>query len=287
MTAASCVAAGQAAPDRQAARHPGAGWAQPRAGRLFWGLLSLLLHGVAFWWWGDQGVRIVEAPLPRLSVRLIPAAPAATPRPDLELATPLPLDRDAPADAKLRRAPTPLATASTRRRQSEAPLPVTATRPSTMPASADATGSAPTPPPSTAAAPSTERLSTPGPSAAGEPVAPAANPGHATVPGAQPGPSPLRLELAPRPRHGASAPQPGLIEQALNDPRANSARASAARRLAHGFGADAPLTEEPLADGRRRVRKGTTCVDVQLSQTARLNPFDDQLRDVRVAKGCD
>jgi len=78
-----------------------------------------------------------------------------------------------------------------------------------------------------------------------------------------------------------------MIEQAINDPRANSARHSSAHRLAHGFGADATLTEEPLGDGRRRVRKGTACVDVQLSQTARLNPFDDQLRDVRVARGCD
>jgi hypothetical protein len=38
---------------------------------------------------------------------------------------------------------------------------------------------------------------------------------------------------------------------------------------------------------RCRAMKCTACVDLHATHIARLNPFDERLRDIRVAKACD
>lgn len=47
------------------------------------------------------------------------------------------------------------------------------------------------------------------------------------------------------------------------------------------------LQEEALGDGRRRLRKGAACVDMHRTTIAQINPYDDRLRDIQVAKACD
>lgn len=58
-------------------------------------------------------------------------------------------------------------------------------------------------------------------------------------------------------------------------------------RFAEHLGSDDTLREEDLGDGRRRFRKGAACIDVHGTHIAQLNPFDERLRHINVAKGCE
>lgn len=271
----------QASTLRSSMQDPHTRWAQARTTRWHWGLLSLSLHVGVFWIWAearmpvDARMRVADRPVARMAVRLIPASPGPVPRfagPSAE--HPRNVDTEWKNTEPQRRAPDPTA-APTRQRQPRSNPEPSVGHPLMPPSDTHADAAAPS-----MASPSptvpTPTLESPNES----------SPSPSTQ-RASPKPSTLRLDVAPQARSAASAPRPSLIEQALNDPRSNSARASTAQHMATGSASHEPLMEEVLGDGRRRIRRGTACVDAQLSRTARLNPFDDRLRDVRVAKACD
>ena len=87
------------------------------------------------------------------------------------------------------------------------------------------------------------------------------------LPASQP-PRPLDLRL-PR----GFATRPDARHPAIDDPRANSARLTPEQRLARRF--DTQVTEEPMEDGRRRIRRGDDCIIVAPSRTAQLMPFNE------------
>jgi hypothetical protein len=99
------------------------------------------------------------------------------------------------------------------------------------------------------------------------PPAPAATaaPVQAMPAPAPPRPAPLVLEL-PR---GASAPR---RNPALDDPRANTARATLESRIAKATQKD--WVEEVLGDGRTVWRRGDECVLVKPSRDAELDSFN-------------
>ena len=87
------------------------------------------------------------------------------------------------------------------------------------------------------------------------------------------------------PRAASGAPPPSA--QATTDPRSNSARKSFSDMLAGGLGGDDRWTEEHRGDGRLRVRKGASCVDVQPARGAELSPFDQSVRSIpRLVEAC-
>ncbi len=104
------------------------------------------------------------------------------------------------------------------------------------------------------------------PEALPAPVTPAAPTVQSPTP---PAPAPLDLRL-PR---GASAPWRAR-SPALDDPRANTPRASLERRLRDAMGGDGEWHEERLGDDRVRFRRGSTCVDVERSRSDQLDPFN-------------
>ncbi len=91
----------------------------------------------------------------------------------------------------------------------------------------------------------------------------------------------LRLPRAP-----SGAPPPSA--QATIDPRSNSARKSFSDVLAAKLGSDDRWIEDARGDGRLRVRKGASCVDVRPTRGAELNPFDQSVRPIpRLVEACD
>jgi hypothetical protein len=120
--------------------------------------------------------------------------------------------------------------------------------------------------------------------AAAEPAAitalPAAPPGSAAAAGApvsapgdaSPAPratAPLQLDL-PR---AASAPR---RNPALDDPRANTPKASFESRLNDAMGGVGErVVEERLSDGTLRLKRGTQCVLVHPSRAAGIDPFNE------------
>lgn len=152
-------------------------------------------------------------------------------------------------------------------------------------------------PPDTAAPPAAPRLTRP-PAAAAisapaiEWVAPRPDmPAPATPPAAAPAapaaasaPAPLRLEL---PRGTATARRP----PALDDPRANSAPRTLEARIAEATGATVDTggawTEEPMADGLLRVRRGRECWIVAPNRDHQLDPFNQgAVAKLRSARPC-
>lgn len=99
--------------------------------------------------------------------------------------------------------------------------------------------------------------------------------------------TPLRLNLTPPMRWSRAASSPSARDQALDDARANPPRSTHWDRLAQNLAADTVLREEALGPDRRRFRKGTACIEAHSTRIARLNPFDDRVRDLQVAKPCD
>ena len=87
------------------------------------------------------------------------------------------------------------------------------------------------------------------------------------------------------PRAASGAPPSA---RATTDPRSNSARKSFGDVLAGKLGSDDRWIEESRGDGRLRVRKGASCVDVRPARGAELNPFDQSVRPTaRLAEACD
>ncbi len=81
--------------------------------------------------------------------------------------------------------------------------------------------------------------------------------------------APLDLRL---PRE-ASAPWRAR-SPALDDPRANSARASFEARLQGAMGGDGRWVEERIDADRVRFRRGDTCIELKRSQAERLDPWN-------------
>jgi len=100
-------------------------------------------------------------------------------------------------------------------------------------------------------------------------------------------PAPTRADAAPPPALPASQPpraldlslprgfatRPDARHPAIDDPRANSAHLTPEQRMARAF--DTQVTEEPMEDGRRRIRRGDDCIIVAPSRVAQLMPFND------------
>jgi hypothetical protein len=117
------------------------------------------------------------------------------------------------------------------------------------------------------------------------------------VPGAEPSvaahepaassPAPQRpLELAV-PQRPASSPQPSTRDQAMLDPRANSPRPTPSERFAQTLGSDETLIEESRGEGRIRVKRGRTCLDVRVARNAELDPYSMSYRPTpKVVEDC-
>jgi hypothetical protein len=70
----------------------------------------------------------------------------------------------------------------------------------------------------------------------------------------------------------------GSRNPALSDPRANTVRLGLGERMARTIGSDERLLEEARGDGRRRVRQGTTCLDVHPSRAGVIDPIGQSER---------
>lgn len=113
---------------------------------------------------------------------------------------------------------------------------------------------------------------------------PAAAPAGPATPMSASAPAPLRLEL---PRGAATARRP----PALDDPRANSAPRTLESRIAEATGANVDTggawTEEPMADGLLRVRRGRECWIVAPNRDNQLDPFNQNaVAKLRSARPC-
>ncbi len=113
-------------------------------------------------------------------------------------------------------------------------------------------------------------------------IAPPAPPATAAVPA--PPAAPLVLDL-PR---GASAP---ARSPALDDPRANTRRPTLESRIAGATGGDTDTggawTEEPMAGGLMRVRRGRECWIVAPNRDSQLDPFNQSaVARLRAARPC-
>lgn len=150
----------------------------------------------------------------------------------------------------------------------------------------DATAKPPRPKPSAAAAALT-RAANPGvrPNIDDEAPTPAATtPQAITLMPADASSAPLKLALPA----AAAASAPSMRSQALNDPRANSARKTIETRAAQAMGGDQQIIEEPMGDGRMRLRRGSKCAEVHLARSGQLEPFDESVRPTpRLVKPCD
>jgi len=87
------------------------------------------------------------------------------------------------------------------------------------------------------------------------------------LPASQP-PRQLDLSLP----HGW-ATRPDARHPAIDDPRASTARLTPEQRMAGAL--DTQVIEEPMEDGRRRIRRGADCVIVVPSRIAQLMPFNE------------
>jgi hypothetical protein len=84
--------------------------------------------------------------------------------------------------------------------------------------------------------------------------------------------APRSLELSV-PRATATAPPRRMKDQALNDPRTNSPRASVESRVATVSGTTA-VTEERMDDNKTRLRQNGGCIEVHVSRDAQTNPWN-------------
>ena len=100
------------------------------------------------------------------------------------------------------------------------------------------------------------------------PPAPA-TPSVAVAPPTAASAAPLDLRL-PR---AASAPWRAR-SPALDDPRANSARASFEAQLQGSMGGDGRWVEQRIDADRVRFRRGDTCIELKRSQAERLDPWN-------------
>ena len=117
--------------------------------------------------------------------------------------------------------------------------------------------------------------SSPAASASESPAATAAPTPVAANPSATQAAAPLNLDL-PRAASAAWRQRP----LALDDLRANTARATFEEKLAAALGGDGVWQEEKLDNDRTRFRRGNTCVEVQRSREAQLDPTSDRARSL-------
>ncbi len=106
-----------------------------------------------------------------------------------------------------------------------------------------------------------------------QPPAPAAMPSPVRVPepaatAAAPASAPLNLALPP----GASAPW-RQRSGALDDARSNTPRATLESRLAGAMGGNGEWVEERVDIDHVRFRRGNTCVNLQRSRAAQIDPM--------------
>lgn len=114
-----------------------------------------------------------------------------------------------------------------------------------------------------------------------EPAAPAAISAPSPTPPASAAPLDLHL---PRAVIGS----PGVRQQALDDPRANTAPKTIESRIRAAVGTDGPLSVEDLGEGRKRYRRGTRCVEVHDARIASIDPFNESVRpSPKQARACD
>jgi hypothetical protein len=124
---------------------------------------------------------------------------------------------------------------------------------------------------------------------------PAAEPGPAPAaaasavaspPALAPDAAPLNLAL---PRHGAwrgtgggGSSRAGMERNpALDDPRSNSRPLTLEQRIADATGASGePWVEEAIDADHRRLRRGNTCVTLQRSRLAQIDPFSSAARNL-------
>ena len=101
---------------------------------------------------------------------------------------------------------------------------------------------------------------------------------------AEPVPAPPRPLVLDLPRK-ASAPLAGR-HPGLDDPRANSARSTLESNIARAVGSD-QVVEQPLGDGRLRLRKGSGCVELRPNAAGQLAPFNESVSPSnRLATNC-
>jgi hypothetical protein len=88
-----------------------------------------------------------------------------------------------------------------------------------------------------------------------------------------PSPPPLNTVLPARTSRIASAPW-AQRNPALDDPRANTPRASFESKLRAALAGSGEWEEQRIDGDRVRFRRGNTCIDTQRSRVATLNPFN-------------
>lgn len=136
--------------------------------------------------------------------------------------------------------------------------------------------------PSPAATPATITLPDADRSALAEPLAATGRPAPAAAASAASAPAPGPIVIPSR-GLARSTSRPA----ALDDPRANRALESPGERFARELGTDDRRVEEARGEGRVRLRKGTSCVDVKVARDAQLDPFNQSYRPApRLAQPC-
>jgi len=122
-------------------------------------------------------------------------------------------------------------------------------------------------------------------------ITPSAAPSIAAAASAPtPAPAPLNLQLPGTAQERAQAAQdpkrPSFA--ATQDPRSNSQRPDLGERMASALGSDPSRVETITGDGKRRVRQGSLCIDMEQPRIARLDPFNQGINPTpALAKLCD
>lgn len=76
-----------------------------------------------------------------------------------------------------------------------------------------------------------------------------------------------------------------MVQQALKDPSANSARLSPEQRLARAL--DQRVIEEHMGNGRTRYRRGNACVDLRPSHLEQIDPMRQSMTPApKLAEDC-
>lgn len=225
---------------------------QAHAPRRSPGLLAMLLHGLLLWaWW--------LRPSPPGALAPPDAPPAGPAQPSWLWLLPAPGPAAPPAPPAAATAPAPREPPPTGQ-PAAAPAPAQRREPGSI------------------TLPAVDEPATPAPAAptAAAPPAPAAAPATAAA-AASAASAPLRLDLPAR----SPGQAPPWRNPALDDPRSNTRAARSGTleaRIAAALGpGEGPVTEEALADGGRRLRRGSQCVVVRPARAGALDPFNNSV----------
>lgn len=118
---------------------------------------------------------------------------------------------------------------------------------------------------------------------------PAAPPAFATPAPALEAPAAAALPAEPAAAAASAAPAPALRldlpraaalprSPALDDPRANRARPTLESQIAAALGGDGAWSEEHVAEGVTRYRRGRECVEVRETRDVALDPFNQSVK---------